>query len=108
MATASFRTHLVSELGEVELGTSVKLAGWVAFRRRHKRVEVGDGRVEVLAPAATLPFAVEGSGEDTEARRRWRYLDMRRQSARRHLLFRARLPDLPELPRRVVARTSPA
>jgi aspartyl-tRNA synthetase len=146
MATASFRTHMVSQLDEVDLGTSVRLAGWVAFRRLHKRVafvglrdgsgtvqvvcapeeivgvsrescvtvsgvvrarlapdashpdtprvEVADGRVEVLAPAATLPFAVEGSEADTEARRRWRYLDMRRRSARRHLLFRARLPSL--------------
>jgi OB-fold nucleic acid binding domain len=100
---------MVGELGEVELGTSVRLAGWIAFKRLHKRVgfvglrdgsgmvqvvcapqeiagvsrescvtvsgtlrarlapddmdtsriEVADGRVEVLAAAATLPFAIE-------------------------------------------------
>jgi aspartyl-tRNA synthetase len=146
MVTPPFRSHMVGELGQVELGTKVRLAGWIAFRRLHKRVafiglrdgsgiiqvvcapheisgvsrescvsvsgvvrarptpddkhpdvsqvEVADGRVEVLAPAATLPFAIEGSEADGEARARWRYLDMRRREARRHLLLRAQLPSL--------------
>jgi aspartyl-tRNA synthetase len=146
MATGPFRTHMVGELGGVEHGTSVRLAGWVAFRRLHKRVafiglrggsgtvqvvcapseaaglarescvmvsgvvrarlapddkdpttgqvEVADGQVEVLAPAATLPFAIEASEIDSEARRRWRYLDMRQREARRHLLLRAQLASV--------------
>jgi aspartyl-tRNA synthetase len=146
VATAPFRTHLVGELGEIELGSRVRLAGWIAFRRLHKRVafvglrdgsgtvqvvcapqevvgvsrescvtvsgvvrarlapddrypvagqiEVADGRVEVLTPSARLPFAIEASDVDSEARRRWRYLDMRRQEARRHLLLRAQLPSV--------------
>lgn len=135
---------MVGELGQVELGTSVRLAGWIAFKRLHKRVafvglrdgsgmvqvvcapqeiadvsrescvtvsgtlrarlapdgmdtsqiEVADGRVEVLAAAATLPFAIEGSEAAGEARRRWRYLDMRRGDTRRRLLLRAQLPSV--------------
>jgi aspartyl-tRNA synthetase len=38
MATDRFRTHLVGELVDVEFGTSVRLAGWIAFKRVHKRV----------------------------------------------------------------------
>jgi aspartyl-tRNA synthetase len=55
---------------------------------------VVDGRVEVLAPSAQLPFPIEASEVDGEARRRWRYLDMRRREARRHLLLRAQLPSV--------------
>jgi aspartyl-tRNA synthetase len=58
------------------------------------QVEVADGRIEVLAAAATLPFAIEGSEANGGARRRWRYLDMRRRDARRHLLLRAQLPSV--------------
>jgi aspartyl-tRNA synthetase len=38
MAADRFRTHLVGELVDVELGTIVRLAGWIAFKRVHKRV----------------------------------------------------------------------
>ena len=143
MATDGFRTHLVKDLGGVELGTSVRLAGWIAFKRLHRRVafvglrdhsgtvqvvcapdqivavprescvtvsgvlqprlspdggrpgagqiEVTEGRVSVLNPAASLPFAIEGPYVDGEARMRWRYLDIRRGDVRRCLLVRAHL-----------------
>jgi aspartyl-tRNA synthetase len=58
------------------------------------QVEVAEGRVEVLNPAATLPFAIEGPEVDGEARRRWRYLDMRRHDVRRRLLLRSQLPSV--------------
>ena len=144
MATDPYRTHLVRELGELDYGTRVRLAGWIAFKRLHRRVafvglrdssgtiqvvcapheivevprescvvvsgvlqprvapddqrsaagqvEIAEGRVEVLNPAAALPFAIDGPEVDGEARRRWRYLDMRRPDVRRRLLLRAQLP----------------
>jgi aspartyl-tRNA synthetase len=146
MATDPLRTHMVRELQDLQLGTPVRLAGWIAFKRLHRRVafvglrdwsgtvqvvcapheivdvarescvtvsgvlqarsapndeksvagqvEVAEGRVEVLTPAATLPFAIEGPELDGEARRRWRYLDMRRRDVRRRLLLRAQLPSV--------------
>jgi len=144
MATDRFRTHLAGELGDAEIGTVVRIAGWIAFRRLHKRaaflgvrdhsgtvqvvcapeqavdltrescvtvsgvvqsrlspgrgsdgaaglVEVAAARVEVLNPAAPLPFVIEGPDVDGEARMRWRYLDMRRRDLRRCLFLRAHL-----------------
>ncbi len=144
MATDGFRTHLVAELSDAELGTTVRLAGWIAFMRLHKRVaflgvrdqsgtvqvvcapeyvgdltrescvtvsgvlqsrlspggesvgsaglvEVAAARIEVLNPAAPLPFAIESPDVEGEARMRWRYLDMRRRDLRRCLLLRAQL-----------------
>jgi aspartyl-tRNA synthetase len=38
MVADRFRTHLAGELVGVGLGTSVRLAGWIAFKRVHKRV----------------------------------------------------------------------
>ena len=146
MATNHFRTHTVAELGDVEPGTRVRLAGWVTFKRLHPRrafvglrdrsgvvqvvcapdqvaevprescvavsgvvrlrpgpggappaagqVEVAEGRVELLNPAAPLPFAIDGPEATGDARRRWRYLDMRREEVRRRLLVRAELPTV--------------
>ncbi len=38
MAGKHYRTHLVSDLGEAEIGSQVRLAGWLSFKRVHKRV----------------------------------------------------------------------
>lgn len=53
-------------------------------------VEVTASTVEVLAPAAPLPFPVDAAGEIAEeARLRWRYLDLRRPGPARALRLRA-------------------
>jgi aspartyl-tRNA synthetase len=55
MTTEPFRTHMVRELDDVEFGTRVRLAGWIAFKRLHSRVAfVGlrdcSGTVQVVCP----------------------------------------------------------
>jgi len=54
-------------------------------------VEVTASRVDVLSPAAALPFPVEGQAAETgeEARLRWRYLDLRRAGPAAALRTRA-------------------
>jgi aspartyl-tRNA synthetase len=143
MASAPFRTHLVKQLDEVPIGTRVRLAGWIAHRRRHKHVtfvglrdrsgtvqvvcapsealdvsrescvtvsgilrarpelvdrtsttdqiEVAEGRIEVLNPAAPFPIAVNYPGDPGDALGRWRYLGLRRSDVRSHLLTRAQV-----------------
>src|SRR5690606_40878026 len=56
-------------------------------------VEVGDGRVEVLATAEPPPFPLDGraSDVDEDIRLRYRYLDLRRDEVQRNPRMRAPL-----------------
>jgi aspartyl-tRNA synthetase len=61
----SLRTHLVSDLNDLESGTAVRLTGWIAFKRVHKRVAfLGlrdfSGTVQVVcAPERIIDITVE-------------------------------------------------
>jgi aspartyl-tRNA synthetase len=85
--------------GAIRAEDCVRVAGTVQARPAGNEnpelptgeVEVAAGDVEVLAPAETPPFPLEGRGDaDETLRLQYRYLDLRRPATRRGLEIRAR------------------